>query len=101
MGNSILPYFIFPGKRCNDDFLIGAVSGSDGEMSINGWSMSSIFQNYIMKHFVKYANVSDTSKGAPTLILYDGHKSHIFLTLADWAKKRNVILLVLPPTQVT
>ena len=63
MGNSIPPYFIFPVKRWNDDFLIGAVPGSDGEMSKNGWSTSSIFQNYIMKHFVKYANVSDTSKG--------------------------------------
>ena len=50
-----------------------------------------------MKHFVKYANVSDTSKEAPILILYDGHKSHISLTLTDWAKKHNVILFVLLP----
>ena len=32
-----------------------------------------------------------------TLILYDGHKSHISLTLSDWAKKHNVTLFVLPP----
>ena len=37
----------FHKKRWNDDFLIGAVPGSDGEMSKNGWSTSSIFQNYI------------------------------------------------------
>ena len=75
MSNSILPYFIFPRKHSNDDFLIGAVPGFDDEMSKNGWSMSSIYQNYITKHFVKYANISDTSKGAPTL--NGAHKSHI------------------------
>ena len=33
VGNSIPPYFIFSGKCWNDDILIGAVPGSDGEMS--------------------------------------------------------------------
>ena len=30
------------------------------------------------------------------LIMYDGHKSHLSLTLAEWARKRNVVLFVLP-----
>ena len=29
--------------------------------------------------------------------MYDGHKSHLSITLAEWAKKRNVVLFVLPP----
>ena len=41
--------------------------------------------------------MSDDKASDHTLILYDGHKSHISLTLSDWAKKHNVKLFVLPP----
>lgn len=63
-------------------------------MSKNGWSNTEVFQNYVTNHFVKYANLSPDT---PTLILYDGHKSHINLTLTQWASRNNVILFVLPP----
>ena len=33
----------------------------------------------------------------PTLVLFDGHRPHISLTLTKWAKAHNVILFVLPP----
>ena len=42
-------------------------------------------------------NLSKEKSAAPTLILYDGHKSHISLTLKEWAKKYNVVLFVLQP----
>ena len=29
--------------------------------------------------------------------MYDGHKFHLSFTLIEWARKRNVILFVLPP----
>ena len=97
IGNHIPPYFVFPGKRWNHQFLDGAPSGSAGEMSDNGWSNSAVFQNYLEKHFAKHANLDRKLKSSKTLILYDGHKSHISLLLVDWAKKNNVILFVLPP----
>ena len=97
LGNSIPPYFIFPGHRWNDEFLNGAYIGADGEMSKTGWSNSVVFHNYITKHFAKYARLSENKTAVPHLILYDGHKSHISLTLASWAKKHNVVLFVLPP----
>ena len=55
-------------------------------MTKNGWSNTEVFQNYITKHLY-----------TPTLLLYDGHKSHINLTLTSWASRNNVILFVLPP----
>ena len=94
IGNSIPPYFVFAGKRWNPEFLQDACVGSSGEMTKNGWSNTEVFQNYVTKHFVKYANLS---KEIPTLLLYDGHKSHINLTLTQWAERNNVILFVLPP----
>ena len=64
ISNSLPPYFVFSGKRWNPEFLKGAVSGSDGE----------------------YGNIS---KSDSTLLLYDGYRSHINLTLT--------VLFVLPP----
>ncbi|KAJ8306526.1 LOW QUALITY PROTEIN: hypothetical protein KUTeg_017071 [Tegillarca granosa] len=94
VGNNIPPYYIFPGKRWNDSFLDGTPAGSSGECSESGWSNSSVFHNYMTRHFVKYVTVS---KDEPLLVLYDGHKSHIQLTLIERAKKNNIILFVLPP----
>ena len=88
---------MFPGQRWNEIFLEGAATRASGEMSKRGWSCSSVFQNYLTEHFVKYSNVSTGTASEPTLALYDGHRSHISLTLTDWAKTNNVILFVLPP----
>ena len=97
LGNSVPPYYIFPGQRWNPDFLHGACPGAAGEMSKKGWSKSETFHNYITKHFATFVKLSDDKASDHTLILYDGHKSHISLTLSDWAKKHNVTLFVLPP----
>ncbi|XP_048250446.1 uncharacterized protein LOC124117724 [Haliotis rufescens] len=97
IGNHIPPYFFFPGKRWNDQFLDGAPPGSSGEMSDSGWSNAKIFQNYLTKHFVKHAGISTDPMPPKTLVLFDGHRSHVSLTLVEWAKKHNVILFVLPP----
>ena len=97
MGNFIPPYYIFPGKRWNPEFMTGAAPGSAGEMSETGWSNMKVFHNYIKTHFANHAGITNEKNQEPTLVLYDGHRSHISLTLADWAKKRNVIPFVLPP----
>jgi len=47
--------------------------------------------------YASVATDSDENAQPATLILYDGHKSHLSLTLTTWAEKRNVILFVLPP----
>ena len=79
------------------DFLNGACPGAADEMSKKGWLNSQTFHNYSTKHFATFEKLSDNKESDPTLILYDGHKSHITLTLSDWAKKHNVTLFVLPP----
>ena len=97
LGNHVPPYYVFPGKRWNSEFLESAAPGSDGEMSPTGWSNSDVFNNYLTKHFAKYVGITNKQGDQKTLVLYDGHKSHAQLTLTDWAKRHNVILFVLPP----
>ena len=65
IGNSISPYYVFPGERWNDELLSGCTAGASGEMSKSGWSSSSVFQNYLTKHFVKYANISSVAPAEP------------------------------------
>ena len=97
VGNYIPPFYVFPGKRWTDDLLEGAPTGSVGTMSDKGWSNSRTFEAYVMDHLAKHAALSEGKDNEATLIMYDGHKSHLSLTLTEWAKKRNVILYVLPP----
>ena len=49
-------------------------------MSVTGWSNTAIFQNYITKHFANHAGITDRNDQQPTLILHDGHRSHISIT---------------------
>ncbi|XP_052263785.1 uncharacterized protein LOC127866960 isoform X1 [Dreissena polymorpha] len=96
-GNHAPPFYIFPGKRWNDSFLEGTVAGSVGKMSGSDWSKMGIFEEYVTSHLAQYAALSvNTGDNPITLILYDGHKSHLSLTLTTWAVERNVILFVLP-----
>ena len=97
LGNSVPPFYVFPGVQWNDSFLEGAATGAAGTMSKSGWSNSEVFQSYLNKHCLKYSNVSTGSPTEPTLVLYDGHRSLVSLTLTNWARRNNIILFVLPP----
>ena len=90
VGNFIPPFDWFQGKRWTDDLLEGAQAGSVGTMSDKGWSNSRTFKAYVMNHLAKQVALSEGKDKEATLIMYDGHKSHLSLTLTEWAKKRNV-----------
>ncbi|VDI00073.1 Hypothetical predicted protein [Mytilus galloprovincialis] len=96
IGNAVPPYYVFPGVKFDRALLLdGTPPGSDGQCSKSGWSNSEIFKMYLEKHFLKY--VSHDVSGTPLLILFDGHRSHVSLTLQDWAESKNIILFILPP----
>lgn len=96
IGNAIPPYYIFPGVKFDRSLLLdGTPPGSDGQCSKTGWSNSEVFKTYLEKHFLKY--VCHEKSGNTLLILFDGHRSHISLTLQQWAESKNIILFILPP----
>ncbi|XP_045178261.1 jerky protein homolog-like isoform X2 [Mercenaria mercenaria] len=92
-GTRIPPFFVFPGKRWCDSLLEGASPGSVGIMSETGWSNSAVFLEFLNEHFKKLVPTSDHA----VLVLFDGHKSHVNLTLSTWAAANNVVFFVLPP----
>ncbi|XP_063420606.1 uncharacterized protein LOC134705821 [Mytilus trossulus] len=94
LGHQIPPYFIFAGKRMRQELLEGATPGADGSVSETGWSNSEIFQSYLETHFIKYVTGMQDKH---TLLLYDGHRTHITPDIIDWAVEKKIILYVLPP----
>ena len=96
LGNNVPLYYVFPGQRWNDSLLNGECPSSAGEMSKSGQSNSIVFHNYLAKHFLKYVKLPGDKSNELVLLMYDGHRSHISLTLAEWAKCKNV-MFILPP----
>ena len=92
-GASVPPFFVFSGQRLNLDLLKGKTPGTDAAMSDSGWSNLEVFTRYLTEHFIKFVPSRETH---PLILLLDGHRSHVSLTLAEWAKKQNIILFVLP-----
>ena len=60
----------------NPEFLNNTTVGSAGSVSDSGWSNTSIFQEYLLTHFFRYAQGSAAEY---KLILYDGHKIIIII----------------------
>ena len=96
-GASIPPYLVFPGKRMLPELLKDATPGCDGSVSSTGkgYSNTDIFSTYVKSHFFKYVQGRDPDQHV--LLMYDGHRSHISLSLIEWAKQNKIILFVLPP----
>ena len=67
--------------------------GSSGYMTESGWCNSNAFMDYLEQHFKKHVTSSDSTK----LVIFDGHRSHINLTLKEWGISNNVVFYVLPP----
>ncbi|KAJ8927371.1 hypothetical protein NQ314_020146 [Rhamnusium bicolor] len=69
-----------------------APPGTLGLVSSSGWMTTDLFPD-AMKHFIKYSN---SSKENPSLLVYDNHESHLFITALNIAKENGVIILTLP-----
>ena len=96
LGQQIPPFFIFAGKRKLDHLTEGATPGTDFDVNESGWSNTEIFEKYLKEHFTKYAHLPDKDDEF-ILVTYDGHASHVSLSLIEWAKEHNIILFLFPP----
>ena len=94
LGTQIPPYLVFEGARMNQCLIEGCSPGTAGTISKSGWSNSDIFKKYLREHFLLYAQ--GLSENQPILLIYDGHKSHVSLSVIEWAKSQNIVILVLP-----
>ena len=47
LGTNIPPFYVFPGQRMRDEFLVDRTPGTDGTVSDSGWSNTEIFMKYM------------------------------------------------------
>ncbi|KAH3787561.1 hypothetical protein DPMN_165687 [Dreissena polymorpha] len=85
IGNHIPTFYIFPGKWWCDELMEGAAPGSHGGIAESGFVNRDLFERYLKGHFINHVGLVKGTDNPTTLILYDGHKSHVSLTLTDWA----------------
>ncbi|XP_053385760.1 uncharacterized protein LOC128550546 [Mercenaria mercenaria] len=92
-GSSIPPFFVFPGKRLDQELLQGKSPGADGALSDSGWSNLALFRQYLATHFIKYV---PGREGQKLLVLLDGHRSYGPVGLCEWARDHGIVLFILP-----
>lgn len=93
-GNAVAPFYIFPRKRWNDAFLVGATAGAKGTASGTGWMTSDIFSELYLPFFIKQTRCT---KDRPVLLIMDNHESHCSLNAVTIAKDNGIAILTLPP----
>ncbi|EGN99148.1 hypothetical protein SERLA73DRAFT_152834 [Serpula lacrymans var. lacrymans S7.3] len=95
VGANILPGFIFAGT------IIDAESYEVHPeifltTSINGWTNDFLCTEWFRKSFIPQSRAQNKS-GKPTLLVYNGHGSHLMTTMIDLAIENQIHLLCLPP----
>lgn len=92
-GDSIKPFFIFPRKNWQRNFLARSTPGAVGCANGSGWMDIETFIKYF-KHFI---DETHASKENPLLLVMDNHVSHISLPIVQLAKDHGIEIVTLPP----
>ena len=85
LGTMLPPYYVFKGKRFRDELLSGSTTGAQGCVSDSGWSNTKVFHDFLENHFLKY--IQRENDAQTVLLIFDGHKSHINISVIEWAKQ--------------
>ena len=83
-----LHFFIFPGKRMNEELMQKATPGAVEIVSETRWSNLKLFQDFLTNHFVNFI----PGNGQHVMLLLDRHKSNVDISLIECAKSHNLIL---------
>lgn len=90
-GHVFPPCIIYKSKYLYHTWCLNGPEGAAYVSSDNGWHDKKTFQSYFAK-FVEWTK--DWKK--PILVVYDGHNSHIQLSISKMAKENNIHILSLP-----
>ena len=82
-GHMVPPFFVFKGQRMCEELKVGACPGSGFCMTRSGWVNGEVFMKYLDEHLAKY--LPARSPEEHILLMYDGHSSHISMTLIEYA----------------
>ncbi|XP_026728980.1 uncharacterized protein LOC113498807 [Trichoplusia ni] len=95
-GVKLTPLIVFKGKYVWNQWIADVKNEYGFELayaaSKKGWMETDIFRNYMEKVFIP--NLGDER---PVLLIYDGHGSHVDISVVELATRNGVTILKLPP----
>jgi hypothetical protein len=83
------PYVIFKGKRRKEELGDGLPAGAEFCITESGYAQTETFRQFL-DFFVKH------EPSHKTLLIMDGHRSHVDAEAVNIAERNNVIILLLP-----
>lgn len=89
LGQAIPPFILFKGKRLKPEWTDHLPPGSAAMMTQKGSMTNEAFISWI-EHFAKYKNAGST------LLIFDGAKSHLDISIVEAAENIGVTLFCLP-----
>lgn len=89
LGQAIPPVILFKGKRMKPTFSDGLPTGSKVMMSPKGSMTIEIFNKWL-DHFIEYMSPP------PVILVFDGAKCHLDITIAEKAEEHGIHLYCLP-----
>lgn len=88
------PFIIFKGKYLWSEWTSSeGFPGTTYTATKNGWIESEAFEKFMSKSFIPMIK----NKDEPSLLIYDGHSTHIQLSVIKKAKENNITIIKLPP----
>ena len=95
------PLIIYKGVHIQEDWTSSAeIPGTMYAATENGWMDSITFQHWFDSFILLTANTRgqrDDGSNEHVLLIFDGHSSHISLSIVDKARENDVHLVQLPP----
>jgi len=88
-GTTLPPLYIFAGQNRKLEWLDGTLPGSVLAMTHSSMIQRHVFQAWL-EFFVERTMAARDNGAKPTLLLLDGHFSHIDLSIVEYAEKNNI-----------
>ncbi|GFO23521.1 Dde superfamily endonuclease cenp b [Plakobranchus ocellatus] len=93
-GKVMAPFFIYQAPRLRPEMMRGLPSNVNAAVSDTGKCTPQIFRRYLNEHFLPQTQrMRDTD---PILVLMDGSRTHVFVSLAEWGRSNNVFFSFIP-----
>ena len=93
-GKVMAPFFVYQAVRLRQEMMRGLPSNVNAAVSDTGKCTPQIFRRYLNEHFLP--QTQRTRDSDPILVLMDGSRSHVFVSLAEWGRSNNVIFSFIP-----
>ena len=93
-GVRLPPFIVYKGKHLYGSWTNGGPAGAMYAVSESGWMEKANYESWLKKMFLPAT--SYLRESGPVVLFFDGHHSHISISIIQHCKENNVHLMLLP-----